>query len=44
VTAAGLITGVDESLTVRIRAMGGPVLGSVTGIPAGAITGVRLSH
>lgn len=35
VTVSGLITGVDESLTVRIRAMGGPVLGSVTGIPAG---------
>ena len=35
VTAGGQITGVDESLRVQVRALGRPVLGQVSGIPAG---------
>jgi N-acetylneuraminic acid mutarotase len=35
VTVGGQITGVDESLRVQVRALGTPVLGQVTGIPAG---------
>jgi Galactose oxidase, central domain len=35
VTVGGRITGVDESLRVQVRAIGTPVLGQVTGIPAG---------
>jgi len=35
VTVGGQITGVDESLRVQVRALGRPVVGQVTGIPAG---------
>jgi len=36
-TVGGLVTGVDESLHVQIRTLGGPVLGEVRGIPAGRV-------
>jgi hypothetical protein len=35
VAVGGRITGVDESLRVQVRALGKPLLGEVTGIPAG---------
>jgi hypothetical protein len=35
VTVGGRITGVDESLTIQVHALGWPLLGEVTGIPAG---------
>jgi hypothetical protein len=35
IAVGGRITGVDESLRVQVRALGKPVLGEVTGIPAG---------
>jgi hypothetical protein len=35
VTVGGQISGVDESLRVQIVALGGPQLGSLTGVPAG---------
>jgi hypothetical protein len=36
-TVGGRITGVDESLHVQLRTLGGPVLGEVRGIPAGGV-------
>jgi hypothetical protein len=35
IAVGGWITGVDESLRVQVRALGKPLLGEVTGIPAG---------
>jgi hypothetical protein len=35
ISVGGRITGVDESLRVQVRALGKPLLGQVTGIPAG---------
>jgi hypothetical protein len=35
VAVGGRITGVDESLRVQVRALGKPLLGEVSGIPAG---------
>jgi len=37
VTVGGWITGVDESLSVQVRALGEPVLAKLAGIPAGGV-------